>query len=149
MGHGDEDTGCGGGWAPQPTLSQRLFAVAELARADFAVAVGRHGLTPVQARAVLMLDEAVPMSSVASHLACDASNVTGLADRLEALGVAERVPSSDRRVKLLRLTDRGSALRGELGRELAQGSAVTDRLTADERTQLAALLDKMLATPDA
>lgn len=144
----DEDTGCGGGWAPRPTLSQRLFAVAELARADFAVTVGRHGLTPVQARAVLMLDEPVPMSSVAGHLACDASNVTGLADRLEALGVAERVPSRDRRVKLLRLTDRGVALRDELGRELAQGPAVTDRLTAAERAQLEALLDTML-TPEA
>ncbi|WP_258725811.1 MarR family winged helix-turn-helix transcriptional regulator [Cellulomonas sp. NS3] len=148
MKDGDEDTGCGGGWAPQPTLSQRLFAVAELARAGFAETVGRHGLTPVQARAVLMLDEPVPMSSVAGHLACDASNVTGLADRLEALGVAERIPSSDRRVKLLRLTERGAALRGELGRELARGSVVTDRLTAAERAQLEVLLDKML-TPDA
>jgi DNA-binding MarR family transcriptional regulator len=129
---------------PQP-LSQRLFRVAELARADFAETVGRHGLTPVQARALLMLEEPVPMSAVAGRLACDASNVTGLADRLEALGVAERVPSSDRRVKLLRLTDRGAALRDELAERLSRGSAVTDRLTAAERDQLGTLLDTMLA----
>jgi DNA-binding MarR family transcriptional regulator len=85
------------------------------------------------------------MRGLAQHLECDASNVTGLADRLEELGVVERVPGADRRVKLLRLTRRGATVRADLEDRVAAGSTVTAKLTALERTQLMGLLDKLLA----
>lgn len=85
------------------------------------------------------------MRGLADHLNCDASNVTGLADRLEHLGLVERVPGSDRRVKVLQLTRRGVALRKDLADRVAKRSTVTARLTATERQQLAGLLDKLLA----
>lgn len=125
-------------------LSTRLLRVAELAMTDFGAVVAKLGLTPLQARTVLWLEQPSAMSALAEHLTCDASNVTGLADRLEELGVAERVPGEDRRVKLLRLTSRGTALRADIAERLARGSAVTGRLTASERTELAALLDRLL-----
>ena len=126
-------------------LSGRLFQVAERVRADFADVVGEVGLTPLQARTVLWLEEPSAMRGLARHLDCDASNVTGLADRLEELGVVERVPGADRRVKLLRLTPRGARVRTDLAERVAAGSTVTAKLTAVERTQLMGLLDKLLA----
>ena len=126
-------------------LSARLFQVAERAKADFADVVAAVGLTPLQARTVLWLQEPSAMRSLARHLACDASNVTGLADRLEELGMVERTPGDDRRVKLLRLTPRGVKLRADLADRVAAGSTVTAKLTAAERKQLATLLDKLLA----
>lgn len=126
-------------------LSARLFQVTERARTDFAAIASELGLTPLHARAVLWLEAPAPMRSLADHLACDASNVTGLADRLESRGVVERVPGKDRRVKLLRLTRRGAALRKTLAERVGQGSTVTARLTVAERRQLAVLLDKLLS----
>jgi DNA-binding MarR family transcriptional regulator len=125
-------------------LSRRLFEVTERARHDFAAVVGELGLTPLQARAILFLEEPVAMRELAGHLDCDASNVTGLADRLETLDAIERVPGGDRRIKLLRLTSRGKRLRTQLAQRVAAGSTVTAKLTANERKQLAALLDKLL-----
>src|SRR5512142_2686317 len=92
-------------------VSLRLFAVVDLLKADFETVVGRLGLTPLQARTILWLDNPSTMGDLADHLVCDASNVTGLADRLDRLGLVERVPGQDRRVKLLRLTSKGTELR--------------------------------------
>lgn len=133
------------GLAEAHALSRRLFQVAERARADFAAVVGELGLTPLQARALLWLEEPSAMRGLADHLACDASNVTGLADRLANLGLVERVTGPDRRVKLLRLTPRGVALRNDLADRVARGSTVTAKLSATERRQLGRLLDKLLA----
>src|SRR5262245_33634559 len=57
----------------------------------------------------------VPMGQLAGTLGCDASNVTGLVDRLEARGlVARRTAPGDRRVKVVQLTPTGSRLRAQL-----------------------------------
>ena len=51
----------------------------------------------------------MPMGELASALSCDASNVTGLVDRLESRGLLQRSPSAeDRRVKVLSLTPLGA-----------------------------------------
>ena len=74
----------------------------------------RLGLTFVQAHALRTLEprHPLPMSTLAELLVCDASNVTGIADRLEARGLIERrTASGDRRVKTLALTRKGVALR--------------------------------------
>lgn len=127
-------------------LSGKLIGAGERAKQDFGAIAGEFGLTALQARTVLGLDEAWPMRSLADALRCDASNVTGLADRLERLGVVERVADpADRRVKLLSLTESGRGLRSALVARVAQGSTVTAKLTADERAQLERLLDKLLA----
>ena len=74
-------------------------------------------LTPMQMGAVRTLDpdRPVPMSELAEALHCDASNVTGLVDRLEARGLAERRGADgDRRVKIIALTDEGARVREAL-----------------------------------
>ena len=72
------------------------------------------GLAPQQAIAIKHLEpgRAMTMGELAQALHCDNSNVTGIADRLEAAGLAERRPHpSDRRVKTLWLTEHGEAVR--------------------------------------
>ena len=55
------------------------------------------------------------MGRLARGLACDASNVTGIVDRLEARGLIERRPgASDRRVKVLVITREGERLRATM-----------------------------------
>ena len=62
-------------------------------------------------------DEPLPMSALAGALQCDNSNVTGIVDRLEAAGLAERRPAErDRRVKTVVLTPHGEAVRDEVRR---------------------------------
>ena len=49
-----------------------------------------------------------PMRRLAEQMNCEASNLTGLVDRLESRGLVERRPDpGDRRVRLLALTDEG------------------------------------------
>lgn len=126
-------------------LSRGMLKVADLTRSVFAELAAEFDLTAVQARAVLRLHEPTPMRALAEHLSCDASNVTGIADRLEQRGVAERAIGSDRRVTLLRLTDKGARVRRALAARVGAGSLVTAKLTQTERKQLRRLLDKMLA----
>jgi DNA-binding MarR family transcriptional regulator len=52
--------------------------------------------------------DCLTMTSVARRLKTESANVTGLADRLESLGLIAREPSpADRRVIWLRITPRG------------------------------------------
>lgn len=125
-------------------LSARLFQVIDRMRADFAAIAAEFGLTPLQARSILQLEDPQPMRALADHLACEPSNVTGLADRLEASGLVERVTGADRRVKLLQLTADGRRLRTHLAERVAAGSTVTAKLSPGERRTLSGLLDRLL-----
>ena len=72
------------------------------------------GLAPMQAQALIGLEPGAPlaMSALAERMHCDNSNVTGIADRLEAAGLIERrAADHDRRVKALALTPEGERLR--------------------------------------
>src|SRR5262245_39086312 len=79
-------------------------------------------LSPAQWHVLHLLepDRPLPMGRLAQTLSCDASNVTGLVDRLEARGLVQRRPSSDdRRVKVLALTASGSRVRAQLLKRMA------------------------------
>src|SRR5450755_3414400 len=74
-------------------------------------------LSPAQCHVLHLIepDRPIPMGQLAETLACDASNVTGLVDRLESRGLVRRRPSpDDRRVKVLTLTSVGSRVRAVL-----------------------------------
>jgi DNA-binding MarR family transcriptional regulator len=80
-----------------------------------------YGLSPMQLFALSALEPGneVPMSSLADTLICDASNVTGIVDRLEGRGLIERrAAAHDRRVKLLALTNEGVRVRYEVTRRM-------------------------------
>jgi DNA-binding MarR family transcriptional regulator len=118
-----------------------LMHVTEQTRQSFEAVAARFELTTAQARALLALETDAPMRALAEHLRCDASNVTGIADRLQDRGLVARVPSvTDRRVKLLALTDAGRELRAALRAAMLEASPVMVSLDADERAALRALL---------
>src|ERR671935_2456206 len=80
-------------------------------------------LSPVQLHVLRLLEPGQPvaMGRLACSLGCDASNVTGIVDRLEARGLVERRSSPrDRRVKALVVTTRGAQVRTKVLRRMAQ-----------------------------
>ena len=102
---------------------------------------GEFGLSPPQLFALKALDpdNPVPMSALAAALHCDNSNVTGLVDGLEALGLVERRPAEhDRRMRMVAVTEHGaqvharlSAVIREVPPELAALSAADQRALRD------------------
>ena len=81
---------------------------------------------------------------LADHLVCDRSYVTSLADQLEDRGLVERVPGTDRRVKLLQLTDTGTQTRDRISDAVARHALVLRRLTPAQRTTLRPILEALL-----
>lgn len=110
---------------------------------NFEAAAAAFDLTVAQARALLALEGAAPMRSLAEHLRCDASYVTGIADHLERRGLVSRAAQAgDRRVKLLQLTPDGRRLRSTLQARMLETSPVMVALDAGERALLRDLLAK-------
>ena len=90
-------------------------------------------------------DRPQPMGRLAAHLSCDASNVTGMVDRLEARGLVRRGASSrDRRVRVIVLTPPGVSLRRRLLVRLFEPPPAFSRLTPEEQARLSRLLRKAL-----
>src|SRR5258707_11462690 len=90
-------------------LVQLIFAQ----RAHLPPLAAKLQLSPAQCHVLHLIEPGrpLPMGQLAETLACDASNVTGLVDRLESRGLVRRRPSTeDRRVKVLDLTPTGSRL---------------------------------------
>jgi len=116
-----------------PTLVEFLFAT----RSWWAGVCAEFDLTPAQGQALKVLDPArpVPMSTLAEALFCDASNVTGIVDRLEKRGLVERRSAEgDRRVKALTLTPAGVELREEVMALMSEPpEAIASLSVADQR----------------
>lgn len=107
-----------------------------------------YDLTIVQTFTLCLIDadKPVPMNSISGLLNCDASNVTGVVDRLVAGEYMTRTESKeDRRVKAVALTEKGLKLRDELLQRTAEAQIPgLATLTKEEAQTLERLLDKML-----
>jgi DNA-binding MarR family transcriptional regulator len=104
-------------------------------------------LSPVQCHVLHLIEPGrpLPMSRLAQTLRCDASNVTGLVDRLESRGLVQRRPSTDdRRVKVLQLTPAGSRLRAQLLRRMSGRLHPLSRLSLDEQRTLVKILEALV-----
>src|SRR5437764_8892088 len=96
-------------------------------------------LSPAQCHVLHLIepDRPIPMGQLAETLACDASNVTGLVDRLESRGlVRRRASEADRRVKVLELTATGARLRSLLLERMTAPPPTLRRLSAAEQRSL-------------
>jgi DNA-binding MarR family transcriptional regulator len=133
--------------------AQRLFfEIGMVQRGRVAARLGEVGLTFPQAHALRLLDpeRPLPMSALAERLFCDASNVTGIADRLEARGLVERRASEgDRRVKALALTAAGAELRERVHELMAEPPDAIAALSADDQRALRDILRRAVALLDA
>jgi DNA-binding MarR family transcriptional regulator len=102
-------------------------------------------LSPPQALALLRLEMPLPMHDLAERLRCDASNVTGIVDKLEARQLVERkVDEGDRRVKNLVLTADGADLLGRLKASLSTDVPAIGSLSKVEQRALRDLFRRAL-----
>jgi DNA-binding MarR family transcriptional regulator len=104
-------------------------------------------LSPAQCHVLHLIQPGrpIPMGQLAATLACDASNVTGLVDRLESRGLVRRRPSAaDRRVKVLDLTPTGSRLRALLVDRMTTPPHTLGRLSVHEQRTLVRILTRLL-----
>jgi MarR family transcriptional regulator, organic hydroperoxide resistance regulator len=124
--------------------AQRLFFEIGMAqRGKVGTALGELGLSFAQAHALRLLDpdEPLPMNALAERLFCDASNVTGIVDRLEARGLVERRSAEgDRRVKALVITPAGVELREHVLAVMSEPPAAIAALPAADQRALRDIL---------
>jgi DNA-binding MarR family transcriptional regulator len=116
-------------------------------RADLPALASSFELSPAQCHVLHLIepDRAIPMGRLAEALACDASNVTGLVDRLESRGLVRRQPAAgDRRVKVLVLTPAGARLRSTVLERMTEPPDSLGRLSADEQRALVRILKRLL-----
>src|SRR5215813_14745965 len=116
-------------------------------RADLPALAAEFDLSPAQCHVLHLIEPGrpIPMGQLAETLACDASNVTGLVDRLESRGLVRRRPSAaDRRVKVLQLTANGSRLRALLLDRMTTPPASLERLSRREQQELVRILSRLL-----
>ena len=109
----------------------------------------QHGITLQQLHLLSALDREIPtpMSKLAVGLACDASNVTGLVDRLSNTGFAKRVEcETDRRIKMVLLTEEGASMQKLIKEDFFKScrSAIEDELTLEELESFQSILHKLL-----
>ena len=105
------------------------------------------GLSPQQAMAISTLKpgEPMPMSALADAMHADNSSITGIVDRLEALGLAERRASErDRRVKAVILTEKGEWMRVEIDRRAGQPPPRLAALPEEDAVALRDILARAL-----
>jgi DNA-binding MarR family transcriptional regulator len=123
-------------------LFWRIFAADKPRRMAI---VTELGLSFQQSMALSRLEPgtALPMSTLATALHCDNSNVTGIVDRLEAAGLAERRPHErDRRVKAVALTPRGEEVRAEVMRRAGQPPPEFEALPLEDVLALRDILQR-------
>jgi MarR family transcriptional regulator, organic hydroperoxide resistance regulator len=117
-------------------------------RARMPAIAAEFELSPVQAQVLRLLEpeRPMPMGRLACGLGCDASNVTGIVDRLEARGLIERRPApADRRVRVLVITPIGRRVRATMLERMAEPPVEITRLSREDQELLAGILARMAA----
>ncbi|MFJ2396580.1 MarR family winged helix-turn-helix transcriptional regulator [Streptomyces sp. NPDC087843] len=129
-------------------LLDTLWASMVSLYADLTTAAAAHGLTYSQAKALNVLRQGpAPMRSLADTLRCDASNITGIIDRLEARGLVHREASAtDRRVKNVNLSEEGAAVVVRVRDGMHATHQALGALSEDERATLDSLLSRLFQT---
>lgn len=90
-------------------------------------------------------DRSMPFSELVTYLAVSRQNLDAVLKRMEGLGHVERVEGlPDRRMKIVRMTDRGHAFWNQIFREaLGFYSASTAGISIEEKKLLTSLLIKI------
>lgn len=130
-------------------LAERLFTLTTELQTRLLESLKDLDITESMAAAIWWLgytDSPMSRRELAACLHFDPSNVTLIADRLEARGLVERaIDERDRRFKAMRLTEAGEAVRATII-NAATSAAMFRQLSADELNQLNDLLGRALDT---
>lgn len=125
-----------------------LLQVAIRSKHDFAHLGDQYDLSLMQLITLCALkpSEPIPMNTISCLLVCDASNVTGIVERLVSRGYIVREESrEDRRVKVIQMTREGEAVREIVLREITGSQPESlSGLTPVEYEELNHLLRKAL-----
>jgi MarR family transcriptional regulator, organic hydroperoxide resistance regulator len=124
-----------------------MFELLHVSKQRFMAIASEFELSPPQVMALRQLDpdEPKPMSELAVALRCDNSNVTGIVDRLEDRGLVERRPAEhDRRVKMLRITERGAEVRAGLAARLSEPPEPLANLSLEDQRALRDIMRRAL-----
>ncbi|MFD4439366.1 MarR family winged helix-turn-helix transcriptional regulator [Nocardia sp. NPDC058519] len=115
---------------------------------DFTAAAASENLTASQGKTLTVLRRGpVAMRALADTLACDASNVTGIINRLEKRGLVRRETSaSDRRVTNLVITPEGEQVTDTIRAKMRATQDGLKSLTDQDRDCLYALLERVFVT---
>ncbi|MER5472159.1 MarR family transcriptional regulator [Streptomyces sp. NPDC002935] len=118
---------------------------------DFTVAAASENLTASQGKTLNVLRRGpASMSALATTLTCDASNMTGIIDRLEKRDLVRReARPSDRRVKDVVLTAEGERVIDVIRGKMHTTQAGLNRLDEQERDTLYALLERVFTSQGA
>ncbi len=107
----------------------------------------KYGLTSMQLCMLVLIEPEQPktMTSLARILNNDASNITGLADRLERQELIVRQDKpGDRRIKIISLTPSGQKLRTDIKKSLSDAeSSLLGNLSDQEKQTFRKLLYKL------
>src|SRR5881409_584232 len=104
-------------------------------------------MSPMQAHVLRLLEpgEPLPMRTLARKLGCDASNITGIVDRLEERGLVRRAAApGDRRVRMLVVTDNGLKVRRLMLARLAEAPEPIARLSREDQRALCEILSRAM-----
>lgn len=127
-----------------------LLRVAITAKHDLMTIAEQYGLSVMQLYTLCLLesDKAVPMNLLSSMLSCDASNITGIVDRLLAQDYIKREENpKDRREKMITLTTKGKKLCETFSVIFSSHTPETmQSLTQEEQAQLHTLLTKIIVS---
>jgi MarR family transcriptional regulator, organic hydroperoxide resistance regulator len=113
-------------------------------------AMAELDLTMQLAHAMYVIPRAgMTMRELAGELACDASNATGLVDRLEHRGLLERqADEGDRRIKRVCLTSAGRRLREKIETRFRQAPPAIAALTPADQKTLREILERALVNAE-
>jgi DNA-binding MarR family transcriptional regulator len=137
-------------YEPADAVWRLLTALLMVRKQEFPELAASFGLNPGAMHALLQLDPDEPqsMSSLAGAWKCDASNVTWLVDRLEEHGLAERRPHpTDRRVRSVALTRKGTRMRAQIESKLFEAPASLRNLSVHDLETLGRILRKLAPEP--
>jgi len=125
-------------------IGYRLRVAQQTVFRDFSESVGE--LSPGRAGMLLLIEAnpGVPQGRLAEAVRLDRSTMVGVVDALEERGLIERRRGTDRRTNGLWLTRAGRVFATRLRQRIERHeNRVASRLSATERAQLLALLEKL------
>jgi MarR family transcriptional regulator, organic hydroperoxide resistance regulator len=123
-----------------------LYQLAMAERRNYAAACREFELTLPQSELLKLLGPGpMTMNGLATALECDASNITGIVDRLELRNLIQRNPDrEDRRVKMIALTRSGRAFLRQLEERLSQPPASVSSLSTVDKNTLSRVFRQMI-----
>jgi DNA-binding MarR family transcriptional regulator len=135
----------------QDNLYWQLLRVAIGAKHGLMNIAEKHNISVMQMYTLCLLegDKSIPMNTLSCMLNCDASNVTGIVDRLFQHKYIKREENPhDRRTKMITLTAKGIRLCEKLATEITSYQPKSlENLTDTQKNQLLVLLTKTSLFP--